>query len=148
MFVNGSSTVLKRIFLSEHRLCERKEDRTGLKRVFSPQHQALHWSKKKNVSLLRVGNKFFAILWYTEISSSAYERTHYRLTCNDSLPHHFSTMVLYNWRDSLGVRAISPGKPFSFSCRRREGTHKKKLHVLNRPHMDRTPFASGEHTHQ
>lgn len=148
MFVNGSSTVLKRIFLSEHRLCERKEDRTGLKRVFSPQHQALHWSKKKNVSLLRVGNKFFAILWYTEISSSAYERTHYRLTCNDSLPHHFSTMVLYNWKDSLGVRAISPGKPFSFSCRRREGTHKKKLHVLNRPHMDRTPFASGEHTHQ
>lgn len=41
MFVNGSSTVLKRIFLSKHRLCERKEDRTGLKRVFSPQHQAL-----------------------------------------------------------------------------------------------------------
>ena len=147
MFVNGSSTVLKRIFLSKHRLCERKEDRTGLKRVFSPQHQALHWSKK-NVSLLRVGNRFYAILWYTEISSSAYERTHYRLTCNDSLPHHFSTMVLYNWRDSLGVRAISPGKPFSFSCRRREGTHKKKLHVLNRPHMDRTPFASAEHTHQ
>ena len=149
MFVNGSSTVLKRIFLSENRLCERKEDRTGLKRVFSPQHQALHWSKKKKRILTESWKQVLCniMIYSWEISLSAYERTHYRLTCNDSLPHHFSTMVLYNWRDSLGVRAISPGKPFSFSCRRREGTHKKKTTCIKQtPHGSDTVCFGRAHT--
>ena len=38
------------------------------------------------------------------------------LTWSDSQPGHTLTIVSYNCRDSFGVSAISPGKPFCLSC--------------------------------
>ena len=38
------------------------------------------------------------------------------LTWSDSQSGHTLTIVSYNCRDSFGVSAISPGKPFSKSC--------------------------------
>ena len=38
------------------------------------------------------------------------------LTWSDSQSGHTLIIVPYNCRDSLGVSAISPGKPFCLSC--------------------------------
>ena len=43
------------------------------------------------------------------------------LTWSDSQSGHTLIIVSYNCRDSLGVSAISPGKPFCLSCVK-EGT--------------------------